>query len=356
MTDLATIAARFAIPAPIGSIQPLGRGLINDTFLIESGGSQYVLQRINGAVFSDPSRIMANLRTLQSHLIDRKPQALRLPSLIPTSEGDNYLIDDASGSWRLQEYIPDAVTLERIADPFQAREVGAMLGRFHQSTASLPTDRLSISLPGFHDTPGYFGRLVQSYASVRISDPAIDDCLDFVVSRSTLASLLEQAHGAGDIPSRVTHGDPKLDNILFHGVTGHAIALIDLDTVQPGLLLHDLGDCLRSCCNRSGENTDDSITPRFDLDICDGILSGYASTTADLLRPAEIALMYEGIRLLPFELGMRFLTDHLDGDRYFRVEAHGQNLHRARVQFALVADIERQAEQIEQLILTHFAG
>jgi Ser/Thr protein kinase RdoA (MazF antagonist) len=151
---------------------------------------------------------------------------------------------------------------------------------------------------------------------------------------------------------RVTHGDPKLDNLLFAADADRALCLIDLDTVQPGLVHHDIGDCLRSCCNRRGESADGAV--RFDLDTCGAILGGYADAAAGLLSADEIPLLYAAIRLLPLELGIRFLTDHLQGDRWFRVREHGQNLAKARVQLALVADIEARQAAIEDLVRRAF--
>lgn len=159
----------------------------------------------------------------------------------------------------------------------------------------------------------------------------------------------------GLIPERVVHGDPKLDNLLFDAEGRRALAMIDLDTVQPGLTLHDIGDCLRSCCNRRGEFTSESHVA-FDLDVCRPLLRAYADQTRELLVPAELALLFDAIRLIPFELGLRFLTDHLQGNRWFRVSAPGQNLAKARVQFALVTDIERKEGEIRAIIAACFGG
>ncbi len=343
------IATRFAIRRPISVISPLGRGLINDTFRLEAGGQVYVLQRINARVFPDPAQIMTNLRVLSNHLADLDDPGLRLPALIPTREGADFLCDVDNGVWRLLEFIPDTVTLSQIERAGQAREVGRILGGLHRAVASLPTTRLGFALPSFHATPDYLARLL-TVAAHNTSDSA--DCLEFVSARRELAGVLETAHQAGRIRQRVIHGDPKLDNILFDQTGDCARALIDLDTVQPGLLQHDLGDCLRSCCNRVGEQGGAEV--RFDLSLCANILRGYASETRDILTAADIALFYDAIRLLPFELGLRFLTDHLEGDRYFRVSRHGENLHKAQVQFALVADIERQEQALRTLIVECF--
>ncbi len=354
--SLRAIAARFAIESPPGAIEPLGRGLVNDTFSLQAGGRRYVLQRINGAVFPDPERIMSNLRVLGEHLAGQADARLRLPALIMTRDGAFSLRDVDGDCWRLMEFIPDAVTLERIVDDGQAREVGAVLGRFHRLTESLPCERLGLSLPGFHATPVYLERLLRlaEQTGMTLEDPAVRAALDFVSTRHGLASVLDEAQRDGRLRLRVTHGDPKLDNILFGATDGRAVALIDLDTVQPGLIQHDLADCLRSCCNQCGESADGDAAVRFDPALCAAILDGYAQEMRDLLTAADIDLLYDAIRLLPFELGLRFLTDHLEGDRYFRVSERGQNLRKAGIQFALVADIERQEATIRTLIAAGF--
>jgi Ser/Thr protein kinase RdoA (MazF antagonist) len=353
---LAGIAGSFDIPAAIDAVAPLGRGLINDTFRVDAGGRGYVLQRINAAIFPDPARIMSNLRALDRHARRQAALGLRIPALIPTREGDAALTDSLGAVWRLMELIEDAETLSRLESPEQARAVGALLGRFHSLVQSLSVETLGISLPGFHDTPAYLANFIATLSSVDEGclGAEAEDCIRFVLARRRLAVRLADAQAQGRIPLRITHGDPKLDNILFGRSAGTACALIDLDTVQPGLILHDVGDCLRSCCNRSGESPDGRTEVAFDLAIAEPILRAYAEETRDWLSEDEIALMAEAIRLMPFELGMRFLTDHLEGNRYFKISEPGENLYKAGVQFALVRDIERKTSTIRRLVDASF--
>jgi Ser/Thr protein kinase RdoA (MazF antagonist) len=359
-TSLRQVAGAFHICGPIDSIEPLGRGLINDTYRVGAGGRHYVLQRINGTVFPDPRRIMANMQALDRHAKQRQRLeqgvGLRVPALIATREGDASLLGADGATWRLMELIEGAVTLDRIDHPDQAREVGTLLGRFHTLVQSLPVETLVIALPGFHDTPAYLADCMAVLSRVEASrnDTELDDCIRFVRDRQALASRLADAHDQGRIPLRVTHGDPKLDNLLFASTDGRGLAMIDLDTLQPGLILQDIGDCLRSCCNRSGESADGRRQVSFDLAIAEPILRAYAEQTKGWLTEGEIDLMTEAIRLMPFELGLRFLTDHLEGDRYFKVAERGENLHKAGIQFALVTDIEDKAEDIEAMVSRYF--
>jgi Ser/Thr protein kinase RdoA (MazF antagonist) len=352
LTEAAAIAARFALDTPVQRLEPLGGGLINSSFLVEAGGSRWVLQRINGAVFPYPERIMDNLAALSAHLAAQPAAGLCVPGLVPAADGGAWVRGDDGAVWRLMAFIEGSRVLPRLEDEAQAREVGRALGAFHRSVHDLPSGSMVVTLPGFHSIPGYLDAFT---GALRRGEgdrhpPEIGAAIAFVAARQGNAGVLEKARRDGHLPERVIHGDPKLDNILFDREGIRALGLIDLDTVQPGLVHYDIGDCLRSCCNRGGESSPRAAAPAFDLDLCRAILAAYAERMGDLLAPAEVALLYQAVRLIPFELGLRFLTDHLEGDRYFRVSAPGENLVRAGIQFALVEDIERKARQIRGII------
>jgi Ser/Thr protein kinase RdoA (MazF antagonist) len=350
---LLDIARRFLgdAAAPL-AVAPLGDGLINHTYRVQSPAGAFVLQRINGAVFPAPERIMDNLAALAAAAANRPELAVRLPALAHTAEHLPYVRDAEGALWRLMECIEPSRTLRQLDSAAQAAEAGRVLGRFHRLGALLDPAALAVTLPGFHHTPAYLAELERTAAdAVRTADAA--DALAFVDARRALVGVLDKAVAARQTQPRLIHGDPKVDNLLFDADGARALCLIDLDTVQPGLVHHDIGDCLRSCCNRAGEAGADSV--RFDLGLCEALLTGYAEATGGLLGPTEIELIVPAIRLIPLELGIRFLTDHLRGDRYFRVRHRGENLTKARRQFALVADIERQAAAIEAVVRRAFA-
>lgn len=351
------IADGFALSAPVTAIEPYGTGLINATFLVTAAYSGYILQRINDAVFPEPKRIMANLALLDAHLGTRDSSGFRIPALIPARDGKPFVLGDDGGVWRLMERIPNSRSLARIDTLEQAQEVGRILGRFHACTSDLPVDGLAVTLPGFHCTPSYLARFFRVLKKPTADQPdELRQAVASVTARQGRAAFLENARRRGQVPMRVIHGDPKLDNILFDRETDRALSLIDLDTVQPGLLHYDIGDCLRSCCNRVGESANGHGDIRFDLDLCGAILDAYAKETRGVLERAEIGLLFDAIRLIPFELGLRFLTDHLEGDRYFRVAERGQNLRKARVQFALVKDIEDKEQEIRRIVAECFGS
>ena len=350
LQEAAEIASRFNTGTDPDVVVPLGEGLINHTFLITTAGHRWVLQRVNTDVFPHPERILENLDRLSVHLAGKPKIGLRIPALLKSLDGQRWINGKDGGLWRLMEFIDGGRVLGSI-DENQASEVGRTLGGFHRAVADLSPGALAFTLPGFHVTPRYVARLMQLIGECGANQVAeLGESVAFVASRKLAADVLEQAHRAGYIPQRVIHGDPKLDNILFDPSGRQALALIDLDTVQPGLVHYDIGDCLRSCCNRDGESAAGCIGPTFDLSLCQNLLSAYAEHTRGLLNPKEIALIFDAIRLISFELGVRFLTDHLEGNRWFRVSKSGENLTKARIQFALTEDVERKESAIRAII------
>lgn len=352
LLDAAALAAARFADTPVTGVEPLGCGLINDTFLVSTAISRFVLQRLNRRVFPDPDAVMANLRVLARHVRGLPTAAddrLRLPDILPTRAGDDGYRDGEGGFWRALSYIDQTRTLCALADAGQAAQVGRALGQFHVLAGGIEPRLLRDTLPGFHIAPGYLARLDALAARPRClpDPPELRAALDFVAARRDFVPVLERAKHQGRLRLRVIHGDPKLDNVLFEAQGGRAVGLIDLDTVKPGLIHYDIGDCLRSCCNRGGENSGGT---GFDLEFCRAILGGYLAEARDFLTGDDRAHLYDAIRLLPLELGVRFLADHLAGDVYFKVEAPGQNLNRALGQFRLAESVERQEDRLRALI------
>lgn len=359
MTLEQDIAAAFDLGGQIVHVHPYGHGLINDTFVVSiDTGHRAILQRINRHVFPRPEQIMDNLRTLTDHIRRRQTSSkaaarkLQWPRIFSTRDGKDSVVDAHGGFWRAMDFVENTYTLETITDTNQAEEVGFALGRFHALIHDLDPARLHETLPGFHNAPNYLAHLTE--ASVRRRETPdnaeLRHCLAFVETRRNLADVLETPRREGKLLIRPIHGDTKLNNFLFDAESGRAVSLIDLDTVQPGLIHFDIGDCLRSCANPAGESPGDLAAVRFDLDICHAVLRHYFSEARAFLTPYDQHYIYDAIRLIPFELGLRFLTDHLEGNHYFKTDRPGQNLHRALAQFALTSSIERNEEKIRSLI------
>ena len=299
---------------------------------------------------------MANLATLSRHLagkVNTSGQRWENGVLLPTNNGALFYTDHQGDIWRAVSYIDRTTTHQAITTPAQARQVGWALGHFHYLLADLPARDLHETLPGFHVLPCYLDHFDRVLSGVTMrSDSDLRFCLDFVAARRKTADLLEQARHQGKVKVRTIHGDPKVGNVLFDIATDCAVSLIDLDTVGPGLIHYDIGDCLRSCCNVSGEAAPDLSQVVFDVELCREVLAGYFCGAGDLLLGHDRELIFHAVRLIAFELGLRFLTDYLAGNSYFKVSHAAENLHRALVQFRLVQSIEHQQGEIEKIALT----
>jgi Ser/Thr protein kinase RdoA (MazF antagonist) len=359
MTLEQDIAAAFDLGGRIVDVRPYGHGLINDTFVVSiDTGHRAILQRINRHVFPKPEQIMNNLRTLMDHIRQHQTsdkaaaRELQWPGIFSTRDGRDSVVDAHGGFWRAMGFVENTRTLETITDTSQAEEVGFALGRFHALIHDLDPSRLHETLPGFHNAPNYLARFAAATVRRRETpdNAELHHCLAFVETRRSLADVLEIPRREGKLQLRPIHGDTKLNNFLFDVDSGRAVSLIDLDTVQPGLIHFDIGDCLRSCANSAGESPEDLAAVRFDLDICHAVIKQYFFEAHAFLTPYDHHYIYDAIRLIPFELGLRFLTDHLEGNHYFKTDWPDQNLHRALVQFALTTSIERNEEKIRSQI------
>jgi len=356
--ELVAVAEAFALHGPVTTIAPLGNGNVNDTYLMEvgSGGataSRYVLQRLNTGVFPQPELVMQNLEALSEHA-EQHPligQRWEVPRLIANRHTGRPWLWAEGQFWRLQSYIEEAVTVEAITDREQARQVGRGLGLFHLLISDLPPEQLADTLPGFHVTPTYLAAYDQALLCSPIGqDDREQWCAAFVEQRRELAPILEDANKAGLLQLRPIHGDPKINNVMLCAHTGTAVSMVDLDTVKPGLVHYDIGDCLRSACNPAGEEACEPDSVKFDLDLCETLLEGYLDAARTSLSDTDLDYIYVSARLISFELGLRFLSDHLAGNVYFRTTHPNHNLARALVQFRLTESIEAQEEKIRQIV------
>ena len=358
------IAGRFHPRERITAIRSLGSGNVNDTFLVTHQGHRpsspagsFVLQRLNTRVFERPELVMRNLVALGDHVQRRlasPPEELRgrrweVPQVVRCRQ-DGHWVEQDGEFWRSITYIGAATTTDVILNRDHAREVGYGLGMFHSLISDLPTEDLADTLENFHVTPAYLNRYDIVSKSRFTRDDAVDSACAFIEARRDGIDVLEAALQRGELKQRPIHGDPKINNVMIDDASGHAVGLIDLDTVKPGLVHYDIGDCLRSCCNKAGEETDDLNTVVFDLELCEAILDGYLSVARQFLSDWDLHYLPDCIRLIPLELGLRFLTDHLEGDLYFRTDHHGHNLQRAAVQFRLTESVEQQLPQIKAMV------
>ena len=360
--DHRTAAAEQFLPqGRVVEVREYGHGNVHDTFLVtldSPGAKPFILQRLNTRVFRRPELVMGNLGLCTAHMRRRQEQAplspgrrWELPRVLPARDGRDHWLDAGGSFWRALSFIDAAQSFETITHLEQAREVGYALGRFHQLLSDLPAARLADTLPGFHVTPGYLRHYDEVLAKHGVGQaPDVVYGLKFVRARRAWAPVLEEARAQKKLCLRPIHGYPKVNNVLMDVTTGLAVSLVDLDTVKPGLVHYDIGDCLRSGCNPLGEETAEWERVRFEPELCRAILQGYLSQAGGVLTAGDYDYLYEAIRLLAFELGLRFFTDYLAGNVYFKAGHPEHNLARALVQFRLTESIESQATALGAII------
>lgn len=359
---LIQIADQFHRQGTVITIEELGNGNVNDTYLVtlrEEGEHYFVLQRVNTHVFRQPEQVMQNMLIFSNHMDRRLKQGCpdlghrrwEVPQVLQARTSQNHWVEAEGAFWRAISFIGASESFDTITDLAHAREVGYGLGMFHNLISDLPVAELADTLAGFHITPAYLTQYHQVLAHTTVPQtPEVNYCLAFVRDRQAWAHVLEDAKAQGKLHLRPIHGDPKINNVMMDISTGQAIGLIDLDTVKPGLIHYDIGDCLRSGCNPLGEETKAWETVTFEPDRCEAILQGYGSVAHAFLTDYDYDYLYDAIRLIAFELGLRFFTDYLAGNIYFKTQYPTHNLDRALVQFKLTESIEAQASAIRAII------
>jgi hypothetical protein len=337
-----------------------GSGHINDTYAVsfDSGGrrARYVLQRINTRVFKDVPALMDNIARVCAHVGERVEAggggdaARRGLTLVPARGGAPYYREPAGDCWRAYHFIEGASTFDKIESPAQARIAARAFGEFQRLIADLPLPRLRETIPHFHDTRRRFDaldRAIRADVAGRASRAA--GAVEFARRRENLVDTLLDLHARGEIPERITHNDTKLNNVMLDDASGKALCIIDLDTVMPGLALYDFGDMARSATNAAEEDETDLSLVRMQMPVFAALVEGYLAGAGSLLNPAERANLALAGRVITFEIGIRFLTDFLDGDIYFKIKRPGHNLDRALNQFALLRSMEEQSAAMEKL-------
>jgi hypothetical protein len=351
--DLRAVGAAFGLGQLIAAA-PHGSGHIHDTYralLDRAPGGEALLQRINERVFAQPELVMANIERVTAHLrakVDEVPDAERRAlALLPAAAGGYTWRDPRGGLWRAFRFIAGAHAPERAERPDQARQAALAFARFQRDLADLPPPRLHETLREFHHTP----RRYADFAASARADPAGRAAgaapeIDFAHSRESLAARLHPAWLEAALAGRVTHNDTKLNNVLFDDRSGEALCVIDLDTVMPGLPLHDFGDLARFALIGEEDRRDVeriAVSEELFQALAEGWTVGSGPEVSSDLRHLVAAA-----QVMTYECGLRFLTDHLAGDTYFKIQRPGQNLDRARAHFALVRALESDEERLQR--------
>ena len=335
-------------------------GHINNTFVLEFDDGlgkikSYLLQLINTNVFKNPDELMENIVGVTEHLrkivVDNGGDPEReCLNVYFTSDGKPYYRDADGNCWRCYNFITGAHSCQSIDDPETFANAARAFGKFQCLLADYPSETLHETIPNFHNTLSRFADFEKA-VSDNISGRAdsVRDEIDFVLARRDDAGVLVKLLEKGKLPLRVTHNDTKLNNVMFDNETDEGICVIDLDTVMPGLSLYDFGDSIRFGANTAAEDEKDLSKVSLSLPLYREYTAGYLSTAGQSLTPTEVEYLPFSAKLMTFECGMRFLTDYLNGDTYFRIAYDDHNLDRCRTQFRLVEDMERKMENMKAI-------
>lgn len=357
---LGEIVKHFQFDGDFLEAAPYGTGHIHDTYAArfrQSGRARrYILQRINQHVFQNPAELMENIQRVTGHLRKKIIAAGGSPeretlNLVPALEGGTFHKTERGEYWRAYLFVEGAQTFEAARNLDHVYHAARAFGKFQELLSDFPVDQLYETIPYFHHTGKRFEAFVAAVnrdSSNRAQSAGAE--IEFVKRRAQDVSVLVDLMERGQMPQRVIHNDTKLDNVMIDNETGEGVCLIDLDTVMPGLSLYDFGDAVRSGANPAAEDERDLSHAGIDLEIFERFVHGYLDAVGDSLTPLELDYLPLSAKLMTFECGMRFLTDYLSGDTYFKIRRENHNLDRCRTQFKIVQEVERKFDQMVKIV------
>ena len=328
-----------------------GEGHINRTYLVVTDRPRrYILQRLSRAAFHDIPALMQNVAAVTAYLAARSDDPRASLRLVPTVSGALWFRDEEGEYWRVYDFIEDSICLQAPESEEDFYQSAVAFGSFQHMLQDFPAETLQETIPRFHDTPDRYRRFHEALRLDREDRAAgVQREIDFVLAREAEADSLLALHRRGELPLRVTHNDTKLNNVMLDSRTRRALCVIDLDTVMPGLVAYDFGDSIRFGASTAPEDERDLDRVGLDLRLYRRFAEGFVPACGGLTE-TEIDTLPLGAKLMTLECGLRFLTDYLDGDRYFSVARPGHNLDRARTQFKLVAETERRWDEIQAIV------
>ncbi len=357
MTDreIAILAAKQFNSDEITYIEPYGSGHINSTWLAvhkSADGKEVknLMQKISTAAFKNPEQLMENIVGVTEFLRDKVEEDGTL-TVIPTLDGKNFYLDELGNYWRVYKFIEKATAYDKIENDNDFYTCGLAFGEFQQMLAEYPAEKLYETIVNFHNTPSRFADFKKALAEDKMGRAKdVQPEIDFVLAHECKADAITSKLESGEIPYRVTHNDTKLNNILIDDATGKAKCVIDLDTVMPGAAAYDFGDSIRFGASTGAEDETDLSKISVDVHLFEVFAKGYLSTANKFLTPAEKDSLVTGAYLMTLECGVRFLTDYLNGDVYFKIHRENHNLDRCRTQFKLVADMEEKEAELRAIV------
>ena len=355
--DPRLVVELFTLAGKVSGLAQLSGGHINDSYRVDAGSESYLLQRLNPHVFPDAGKVMDNVSRVTAHVAARLRAAgvadwrRRTLALVPARSGADWIRDGEGAAWRMFGFIGGTVVRERAASPADALAAGRSFGKFLRLLVDYHGAPLAETIPGFHDTAARFERLEQAVrkdARRRVAGARLE--IELAMNQRQLADVLPPLLRSGAVPSRIAHNDAKLSNVLFDERTGEPLCVVDLDTVMPGSALYDFGDLVRSVTSPSLEDEEDLSQVGVRVPLFGALARGYLDAAGAVLTSVERDLLVFAGRMITLEQAVRFLTDHLEGDRYFRIARPEHNLIRARTQLRLFESLTGREEELQEII------
>lgn len=358
-----TVCRMFGVEGNFMGQKKVSSGNINTTYTAvfrDAAGQaeEYVVQKINGYVFKNPTQIMSNIALVTEHIKKKllacgEDPTVQVLQFLHGADGKNFYQDNESNVWRVYHFIPNSVAFDATNDLNVLRNAGAAFGQFQKNLLDFDASQLYETISDFHNTPK---RLDTLFASVERDEygrvAEAKELIDYIAEKRKLAGQLMERAQAGELPLRVTHNDTKCNNVLFDKNTGRELAVIDLDTIMPGLMAYDFGDAVRFAANTAAEDEKDLSKVSLNLERFTAFAEGFVGNLGDTMTQAELDSMALGTFSITIELAARFLNDYLTGDKYFAVHYPGHNLDRAACQVALAKDMERKMDQMREIVYT----
>lgn len=362
MTDLHNVINHFGVTGTVTEIAPYGSGHINDTYRVETAEPDqfdYILQRVNSRIFKNVPALMENIERVTKH-IRIKLEAMpgtnpdrEVLTLVPATDGKFYYRDPEDNFWRVYIFITDNRSYDIVDSPDKAYQGGKMFGKFQAMIADLPGGPLHETIPNFHNIEWRLDKFRETLLhdpSGRAASVASES--GFVFERAHEMGTILRLGREGKIPLRITHNDTKFNNVLLDS-NDKGLCVIDLDTVMPGYVHYDFGDSIRTSTNTGAEDDPDLSRVEMDIRLFEGFTRGFLEETLDTLNPVELDNLALAGKLLPYMIGLRFLTDYVDGDHYFKIKHEHHNLQRARAQFKLLTSMERQFAEMRRIVMAY---
>ncbi len=355
MKKINAIISRFKVVGQVIDVKPYGNGLINGTYLITcfdgDNKNRYILQMINSNVFKKPDQVMENILKVTEYLRKKVETSREVLTVVHTLDDGCCCYDKENHLWRMYEFIEDSICLDRpefLEDFYQA---GLAFGKFQRYLSTFRPDCLYETIPDFHNTPKRYQNFLKALEEDKMGRAKdVEEEINFINERKDFYSLLIDKNKEGKLPIRVSHNDTKMNNVMLDYDSRRALCVVDLDTIMPGFSVTDFGDAIRFGASTAAEDEKDLSKVSMDINLFEIYTKGFIKGCGGQLPKSEIMLLPEGAKMMTIECGMRFLTDYLEGDNYFRTSYPEHNLDRCRTQLKLVKDMEEKWDKMKRIV------